>query len=175
MVVIVFLLFCYYLPLEKRRILHLNKLESPSPKYILRLILWDKKCSEEFIRTFSSGKQKRIDTRIPQVLVIRDSWDHCDSTTNFSKMWNGKQNWKWTEGYAIRYALLQPSNTDNIDVLKGGSKVGTPSPPRFTLYHSMWVEGHQNNSPVPKNSIAPPVMKFLNPPLILYFHHINQV
>jgi hypothetical protein len=28
----VFLLFCYYLPLEKGNHLHLNKLESPTPK-----------------------------------------------------------------------------------------------------------------------------------------------
>ena len=30
-----FSLFCYYLPLEKDRALHLNKLESPSPKHAL--------------------------------------------------------------------------------------------------------------------------------------------
>ena len=98
MVVIVFLLFCYYIPLEKGGVLWLNKLESPSPKYVL--CLWTKKCSDGFIRTFSSGKIKRIDACIPQVLVIRDSWDHCDSIPDFTEMWNGKQNrngLKWNQ------------------------------------------------------------------------------
>ena len=29
-------------------------------------------------------------------MVIWDSWDHCASTPDFTKMWNGKQNRKWT-------------------------------------------------------------------------------
>ena len=55
----VFLLFCYYLPLEKDAVLYLNKLESPSPKDALcqvwlKLAQWFLKKDFKFLQCIFS-------------------------------------------------------------------------------------------------------------------------
>ena len=86
----VFLLFLYYLPLEKDKALHLNKLESPLPKDALyqvwmKMALWfwkrkvytekgtDVRQSEKLNWAFSSGELRKT-TGIKWIIILHKSY-----------------------------------------------------------------------------------------------------
>ena len=52
---------CYYLPMEKGTVLHLNKLESPSPKDVLYLVVqWFLKEDESHEKSIQTDRQMDV-------------------------------------------------------------------------------------------------------------------